>query len=302
MKQLELFPDLSIKEDDRLYIVGNGFDIYHGIESKYWDFKKWVQKNRKDSHLVGLMDTFFSNDREFWGDIENALGEYDEEVITDFCEPENPEDFKYEHPTQWQAGVEDSIPYMFGQTMDEFRDAFDEWVRSIDIRGIETDLFIPKMAKYLTFNYTETLENGYGVSVNNVLHIHGSRLVAGDEFVIGHGTLRDSEEPFLDDAHLLPYQNAFSSVIEIMNEWRKDPEHQIKKNETFFKSLSTIKGVCVLGVSYSSIDKPYLEAVAQSVASDCKWILKYFSDNDLMNAENTANELGLKDCTFTRFE
>ena len=76
MEQVSLFEDYGISENERLYVVGNGFDIHHGINSVYWDFKKWVQKNRKDSNLIGLMDTFFSNDREFWGDIEKALGEY----------------------------------------------------------------------------------------------------------------------------------------------------------------------------------------------------------------------------------
>lgn len=106
MTQLNMFSDFGVAEQDRLYVIGNGFDIHHGIESKYWDFEKWVKKTYKDSSLIGLMDTFFSNNREFWGDIENALGEYDEEEITDFCEPNNPEDFKYDHPGQWQDGVE----------------------------------------------------------------------------------------------------------------------------------------------------------------------------------------------------
>lgn len=259
-------------------------------------------KNRKDSHLVGLMDTFFSNDREFWGDIEKALGEYDEESITDFCEPENPDDFKYDHPTQWQAGVEDSIPYMFGQTMDEFRGAFDEWVRSIDINGIKAGLYIPKKAKYLTFNYTETLENAYGVPVKNVLHIHGSRINEGDELVIGHGESRNENEPFLNEDILLPYQNAYSEVIRTMNEWRKNPESIIKNNNVFFKSLVTCKGVCVMGLSYSEIDMPYLQAVANCVAPDCKWILKYFSGNDLKKAEIAAGVLGLKGYSINRFE
>ena len=87
MTQLELFPNFGVTEKDRLYVIGNGFDIHHGIESKYWDFEKWVKKTYKDTSLIGLMDTFFSNDREFWADIENALGEYDEEEITEFCEP-----------------------------------------------------------------------------------------------------------------------------------------------------------------------------------------------------------------------
>ena len=111
MEQKTLFLDCGIPENERLYVIGNGFDIHHGIDSSYWHFKEWVRKNRKESDLIRLMDTFFSNDREFWGDIENALGEYDEEEVTDFCEPNNPEDFKYDHPGQWQDGLEGSIPW-----------------------------------------------------------------------------------------------------------------------------------------------------------------------------------------------
>ncbi len=109
MEQIDLFSNIGIPESERLYVIGNGFDIHHGISSGYWDFKVWVQKNRKESNLIGLMDTFFSNDRDFWGEIEEALGEYNEEAVTDFCEPDNPEDFKYDHPGQWQDGVEGSI-------------------------------------------------------------------------------------------------------------------------------------------------------------------------------------------------
>lgn len=103
MTQLNLFPEFGVAEQDRLYVIGNGFDIHHCIECKYWDFQKWVKKIKNISDLVGLMNVFFSNDREFWGDIENALGEYDEVAITTYCEPENPEDFKYDHLWQWRG-------------------------------------------------------------------------------------------------------------------------------------------------------------------------------------------------------
>lgn len=144
---MELFCDVGIQESERLYIIGNGFDIHHSIESKYSDFKKWLI-NDGNSRLVGLMDIFFSNEHEFWGDIEKALGEYDEDNITVFCEPVNEDDFKYEHPGQWQAGVEDSISFIFEEAMNDFRAAFDKWVRNIAISGLETDLQLPQVAKY----------------------------------------------------------------------------------------------------------------------------------------------------------
>lgn len=302
MTQLNLFSDFGVAEQDRLYVIGNGFDIHHGIESKYWDFEKWVKKTYKDSSLIGLMDTFFSNNREFWGDIENALGEYDEEEITDFCEPNNPEDFKYDHPGQWQDGVEGGISWVFGQTMEQFRSVFEEWVRSIDISGVEIDLYIPQTAKYLTFNYTETLEQGYGVPKQNVLHIHGSRFNPSDEFVFGHDNHRDEEVPLLDDSILLPYQNAYSSVIRIMNEWKKSPKNLIEKNKAFFQSLNTCKGVCIMGLSYNGIDMPYLDEIVTNVAPNCKWLLFYHSEGDKNRAEAFAKDKGLLNYLIKKFE
>ena len=52
MTQLNLFPDFSVSEQDRLYVIGNDFDIHHKIESTYWDFKKWVQKTKKIQALL----------------------------------------------------------------------------------------------------------------------------------------------------------------------------------------------------------------------------------------------------------
>jgi hypothetical protein len=301
MTQLELFPDYEIKDEDRLYVIGNGFDVHHCIDSKYVDFKEWLMQNQ-NGRLIGMMDRFFSNETEFWSEIEKALGEYNEESITEFCEPENDEDFKLEHTGQWQAGIEDSIPTFFSPTMNEFREAFDNWVRSIVIRGIEIDLQLPLKAKYLTFNYTETLESAYHIPQQNVLHIHGSRMVKGDVFVIGHGNPKEVNEPFADESLLLPYQNAYSEIISIMNEWTKHPKAIIREHKDFFDSLNSCKGVCVMGLSYNDIDMPYLKEVAASVAPDCKWWLYYYSKDDMKKAEAAAAEMGLRDYCLRRFE
>ena len=301
MNSPELFPDFGISEADRLYIIGNGFDIHHGIESKYSDFKAWLEKNKNES-LVRMMDEFFSNDREFWGDIEEALGEYDEESITEYCEPESSLDEELDHPGRWQTQVEDSIPYIFGGAMNEFREAFDEWVRSINVSESQADLHMPQSSKYLSTNYTETLELIYGVSGQNVLHVHGSRLDKDAEFVIGHGNSRDANDPYGDDGQLLPYQNAYSSVIAIMNEWKKDCQSIIIRNEGFFYSLPSVKGVCIIGKSYNDIDMPYLQAVASNVDPDCKWVLNYYSERDRNNAQKVASQLGLSNYVIKQFE
>lgn len=299
--QLELFPNCGVPDCERLYLIGNGFDLHHGIKSKYSDFEEYV-RIKGDTRLISLMDTFFSNDRDFWGDIETALGEYNESTITEFCEPGADEDSKFEHRTGWQAGIEDSIPYLFGSAMSDFRTFFDNWVRSIEINGIRADLDLPLKAKYLSFNYTETLEKVYGIPAENVLHIHGSRLKGDGEFVIGHGLHRDVNSPFDDDSVLLPYQNAYSEVIEIMNTWYKDSELYMSRNKDFFSSLNKCTGVCIIGHSYNDIDFPYLEKVSQSVVPGCMWILKYYSIEDYKRAKKVEKDLGLSNCWLSGFE
>lgn len=43
--------------DNTLYIIGNGFDRYHGASSSYSDFKNYVK--RKDSGLFVELENFF---------------------------------------------------------------------------------------------------------------------------------------------------------------------------------------------------------------------------------------------------
>lgn len=106
------------------------------------------------------MDTFFSNQRDIWGDIEKALGEYDEDNILEYCRPD--EEIDYDHPTRSMAAVEDGPDWIFKPILDEFIEAFKDWVDSIDITKAEKACELPVEGKYLTFNYTETLEKYMG--------------------------------------------------------------------------------------------------------------------------------------------
>ena len=86
-EQLTLFPELDDIARETLIIIGNGFDRAHDIKSSYWDFREWLIKKR-DKQLVDMMDIFFSNQRDVWSGIEQALGEYDEKDILEFCRPD----------------------------------------------------------------------------------------------------------------------------------------------------------------------------------------------------------------------
>src|SRR4051794_30455176 len=66
----------------RLYIIGNGFDLHHGLKSRYWNFRAYVVD--KDNDLVEKLEEYFGDDA-LWSDFEETLSYLDTEQIIDEC-------------------------------------------------------------------------------------------------------------------------------------------------------------------------------------------------------------------------
>lgn len=278
--QLSLFPELQLDNNQILFIIGNGFDLAHGIKSGYWYFKKWLIHNGKDC-LVGLMDIFFSNERDVWSSIEQALGEYDEESILEYCKPDK--EFDFDHSLSASARIEDSPMAIFKPVLDEFRDAFRDWVNSIDISGIEKIYKLYMSSRYLSFNYTDTLETVYGIPKNQIIHIHGSRL-NNDEYIIGHNNYRDSSTVWERDG-LIFEQRAYENIIYWMNEFIKNYDDIIASHSSFFDSLYDIKQIVVIGHSMSIIDWPYFEEIIKNIGKDIPWTVYCHNKEDRKNTD-----------------
>jgi hypothetical protein len=93
------------------------------------------------------------------------------------------------------VAVEDAPNWIFKPVLDEFIEEFKNWVDSIDITNIKKIRDLPLDSKYLTFNYTETLEKVYAIPKSNILHIHGSRL-SDKEYIIGHDNPRNPNDAY----------------------------------------------------------------------------------------------------------
>lgn len=284
-----LFPEIEQQSKETLIIIGNGFDLASNIKSSYSDFKQWLQINGKH-RLIGLMDTFFSNQRDVWGDIEKALGEYDEDSILEYCKPD--EEIDYDHPTRSMAAVEDSPEWIFRPVLDEFTEAFKDWVNSIDIANAKKVRELPVECKYLTFNYTETLETIYGIPESNILHIHGSRIL-DKEYIIGHNNFRNPDEAYNDESQMLYLQETWSKIIGWMNDLVKDSTSIIQQNKGFFNNLANIKQVVVYGHSFYEVDWPYMEEIVKHIGTVKPWIISYYSQKDLEQINKFMTKVGL---------
>lgn len=280
-----------------LYIIGNGFDLAHGIKSAYGDFRKF-EKEKGNGHFVEMMEVFFSNNTEFWSDVETALGDYDEDSIIDYCNP-NPE-FDYDHPTSSEAAYCDSPDFIFQPLLEQLTADFRTWVEAIDLRSAKRLMSLSREARYLTFNYTDTLETVYDIPKGRVLHIHGKRF-AKDEYVVGHGNYFDSSRVY-DNDDIYFKQETRAKVIDWMNGLYKDTDSIIRRNDEFFDGLADIEQVFVLGHSLSDIDRKYFERIVAVTSKDIPWTFSFYKPEDVKVIKEFAAALGLTNTRIIHFD
>lgn len=53
-----------IQQPTTLYIIGNGFDLFHGVKSSYYKFREYLK--RHDKALSFEQDYYFECEN-FWG-------------------------------------------------------------------------------------------------------------------------------------------------------------------------------------------------------------------------------------------
>lgn len=68
-----------------MYIIGNGFDRYHGLPTGYKDFGNFAQKKSNYSYAVKLLGCFY-NPKELWSDFEKSLAEPNINALLKGCE------------------------------------------------------------------------------------------------------------------------------------------------------------------------------------------------------------------------
>ncbi len=277
------FPDLKEKEEETLYIIGNGFDLFHGLNTSYNDFYCWLIVNGHKS-FVSMMERIFprliENKREnlLWSDFESALGSYDLEYIHKEFGPKK-EQFEVDYELQEKASVK------IRPTLNEINILLKEWAidcsKKITISKDTNKLQLPKESFYLSFNYTTVLEKLYKIPENNVLHIHGSAMKPEDQLIVGHKTVPVGIE--CDDVNK---KKSLELIMNEMQKFYKQTSEIIKNNSNKLDRLKDIDRIVVLGHSLSIIDMPYFNKVIESVKEDSHW---HFSAHDVKGIANVHN-------------
>ena len=301
----------AVKEGS-LYVIGNGFDMLHGVRSSYYDFSRTLGKR---SSVRFYLEKYLKTD-DLWADFEGALGKINIEAM---CQPYIIDNFldingAYDEDAgaaeiymSAEMAVEPIIS-MSTELMDRFR----KWISSLHTNTNDRPLCnVIKGGKVLNFNYTEFVEDLYGMDAGNICYIHGCRKKTGKErqrLILGHipganDEAYDFEDDYsgiddLDEHGQLLYdvqQIALQMAIEADDALTKKCGEIIQNNQAFFHGLSDIRQIVTIGHSLYPVDWDYFAEIIKcnKDRNRIQWFFGCYGNGDLERVQTFINTFGI---------
>ncbi len=273
----------------KLYIIGNGFDRYHGIPSGYQDFGDYLE--RVDNKTFSTMQECFVITENFWWKFEENLATFDassaiaevEHLIVGY----GSDDWSDADHHAFPEAVDELVSTISVTVMRHFGD----WIRALPSPEPELvgrlRLQIDASAQFLNFNYTPTLQRTYNVPDTNVWHIHGAAASSpSTKLVLGHAwraPARRQEDLEYEADTLDPRVLQANDIIAQYFKTTFKPTNEIiRLNQSHFDKYKCVGEVIVLGHSLADVDLPYIQEIMSRLdLSAVDWTLSYHGDADI---------------------
>lgn len=303
---------------DNLILIGNGFDLAHGLPTAYSDFRQYIcdrfvvdqnsdtlvpqsemdkdggifyDEDEVASYIVQVIDQVGG---ENWGDLETCLGadlfdelKYDLRDV-DFDQKEN--DIGNDIDVNGQ--LSEGLCYTF----EEMKRLFFTWVKdrlgSLDYSGINSpgtgNSVVSRNKTFFSdidLNRTLFLNFNYTPTLQTVYQIPEATICAI------HGTVKSPNKEILfghgnksDVADQMVREMGAEDNLSDLKEFLcKDTEHAIARHADFFNQLGSVRNIYSYGFSFSDADRIYLDTIEEYVKPvQTTW---YLNDYDKDNAE-----------------
>lgn len=284
----------------KLYVIGNGFDLWHGIASSHCDFRSFVMA--RDQELFRTIEDYLPAGDE-WAKLESALASIDVGSIVDdlghFMAPYGADDwsdashhdFQYEVNgvvSRLSVGLRKQFAKWICQLVIPTGAAVKNRLRSLDAAGV-----------FLNFNYTPTLSEIYSVPDANVLHIHGRATMKDEDIVLGHSWSPMTRRSLNDRPDIEDLDTRMIAAYDILDKYFSDTfkpsDKLIQNNQPFFDALTGVKEVYVLGHSLSEVDALYFCTLLNKPnVATAKWTVACHYDSDKQKMFETLKDFGVK--------
>lgn len=298
----------------KLFVIGNGFDLAHGLKTSYSDFRDYIEE--KNWNFLSSLEAMYGivlgdwvdrmgeelwkeRVKEYlWKDFETNLSNIDETIIY------SGEDIDLGLESG-DIGVEDTLDeyweeqYSFIEDLNEY---IMHWINQVDIHIDKiTDIINSETNdKFLTFNYTLLLEEVYDIDKCNILHIHGSVDENDLSPVIGHGNKEKIDKMLevaleAEEEYLEKRCSIYNAVAKYYKRALKDVPHFLYYNKKFFENLSSINEIFIIGHSLGEVDMPYFKAIKNNVNDDVIWNVYYYRECDRLTYMEKIISIGVKE-------
>jgi hypothetical protein len=264
-----------------LYIIGNGFDLYHGVASSYNNFKEFLLKSSPE--IFDLANTFLDKGL-LWSNFEAALASLNGSKLkgdSDFLIDYTADSLEWHNAARHRR---DSILEKIKDLSDGLRSQLAKWICNLEVPR-ERLLRFDDDAIFLNFNYTLTLEETYEISPDVICHIHNS-VANSSSILIGHGArLREKTTGeflggLINDGSYREFDDIDEGIDNYFRRTYKNTSEIINANADFFNRIFSVQNVFVLGHSMSDVDWAYFKKTRHETAQDALWVVTYYSEND----------------------
>ena len=315
----------------RLFIIGNGFDVAHGLPTKYRDFKFYLkEKYCVEDKLYLLPDRYlepnggeeldeedcgkflynFINNSMYgckaciectndccnceWNQFEEALGRLNFDYIfneASFFEFDYDED---DYPDEWaNSRKREDIASNIEIAARNIYIYFNDWIKSINIKDATFKGRFDELIEddSIFINFNYTSTLEDIYDVEDVFHIHG---FIDENIIVGHG-LEQKEMDNLYDEYMGKFTGAEYELYKVIKFFKKNTDEIIVENRTFFESLSDVTEIYSFGFSFSDVDLPYIRKICDSVDTEkVVWYQHKFSLDRGEDRRNTIRSCGFK--------
>lgn len=309
-KQIEKTDIAFIDPNKVLFIIGNGFDLMHGVPSNYYNFRDSMGLHNE---LRNALEIYIRKE-DLWADFEESLAHLDDEAMLgtvddwmDTFDVKDEYDDDFSAADFFMAAETATAPAL--TIIRELPKRFKKWVCTLKptISGNPLERIINAESTFINFNYTEFLETIYGVPKKNVWYIHGDRRNKKKELILGHAPgagLEEDNNPSgrRSNRSRMKSQTAYDLhetagyyLGDYYTSTTKKSGDVIKANKHRFENLSEVEQVVVIGHSLSAVDYPYFKEFIKhnKNAMNMRWYVSWHSMDGLRKITKFVSEMNL---------
>jgi len=319
----------------KLVICGNGLDLHVGFKTGYGNYRKYLL-NDKLTHsgrsipIIEDSDFFEPRKGDCWSDLEQSLTfdgrKYIDALVFAYARDVYPynKDKSYSQinaANEVQKKDPKDIAFQFTN------DWFCQWLlkeycgREDEVRenyhGIVREITSCQDNLYITFNYTPTLENIFGVDEKHILYIHNrfpykpklpfsSEDLLNEIFESGRkrfqfGSIDNNADEWINylnsielksSGKLMNLSHVESDLQQIGWAFSKNLESNYETLKEFLKD-ALIDEIVIIGHSFMGVDEQYYRDILVPLYKDKKWIFYYYQSDEL--ARIFIDKYGVKD-------